>query len=178
MYKYLTVGIILFGLNACVAPTVEPFRIRTYENEPTVSLPATEIEIVNHTSEFVALPHIENKVPTSPVSALTTAIQNHFTASHTGADKIVFTINEASLIQKKVEDERWYVFNNIEYLLSYKITITRYGAHQAQSQDIVGWEKQSLPNRSSLADKEQTWQVMIDNMTQKVLQKIETDLSH
>ena len=67
--------------------------------------------------------------------------------------------------------------DNIEYTLTYQLDIVYQNTEKkTENQSISGWEKQALPKRSSLADKEQTWQKMIDAMTQKVTDKIYADM--
>ena len=170
----------LFGLillSGCQAPQYTPFEVTTYQNERPLSLPVGEIKVENQTTRYTELPHLETRIPVTPVSALSNAIKNRFSAGNPNSDTgVTFIIREADLIQKTKESDHWYILNNMEYLLSYTVDViyTR-GAQVLEQQQFSGWEKQALPQKSSLSQKENAWQKMINAMIQKATQKIDAD---
>lgn len=167
-----------FGLAACQAPMFEPFTVIDYQTEKPVSLAVDVIEVTDQTIRYPDLPHLETRIPVVPANALKEALMNRFQAARDQSGTgLSFTIQTASLTQKKQESEHWYILDNVEYLLEYDVTVqySRAG-HPVETQQIIGWEKQALPRRSSLAEKEAVWQKMINAMIQKTIDKIQTDM--
>lgn len=167
-----------FFLSACQLPKVDLFSVEDYQDVQPFSVAVSAIDIQDNTTRYTDLPHIENRIPISPVKALSTALSNRFRIAFPGSSNtLTFLIQEASLTQTLKESDKWYILDNIEYLLSYHVDIIyNHIGVETERQTISGWEKQSLPKRSSLAEKEQSWQKMIDAMTQKVTDKIYTDM--
>lgn len=178
MFKILSVVSMILFLSGCQVPKVDLFSVNDYQNVQPFSVAVSVIDVQDNTTRYTDLPHIENRIPISPVKALSTALSNRFRIAFPGSSNtLTFLIQEASLTQTLQESDKWYVLDNIEYLLSYRVDIiySHIGV-ETERQSISGWEKQALPKRSSLADKEQTWQKMIDAMTQKVTDKIYADM--
>ena len=167
----------LVTLVACQAPKNDPFQVITYQNEQPILLPVGEIKVSNQTIRYTELPHLETRIPIMPVSALSTALTNRFKAQYPQSEtSVTFVIHEADLTQKTKESDHWYVLDNVEYLLTYKVdVIYARGAQILEQQQFSGWEKQALPKKSSLSQKESAWEKMINAMIQKATQKIDTD---
>ena len=167
----------LIFLVACQAPQYAPFEVITYQNERPLLLPVGEIKIENQTTRYTELPHLETRIPVAPVSALSEALKNRFAAGNPNSDTVAsIVIREADLIQKAKESDRWYILDNVEYLLSYTVdVIYARGSQVLEHQQFSGWEKQALPQKSSLSQKENAWQKMINAMIQKATQKIDAD---
>ena len=173
-YFYLLGLMILTG---CQAPQYAPFQVIDYKNERPLLLPADEIKVENQTTRYTELPHLETRIPITPVTSLSEALQNRFIPdrSHPGVN-VTFVIHEADLVQKTKESEHWYVLDNVEYLLTYKVDVVYERNGQIlEQQQFSGWEKQALPKKSSLSQKERTWETMINAMIQKSTEKIDTD---
>ena len=106
------------------------------------------------------------------------ALINHFIAVNPNTNitfKIV--IDEASLTQNFKEADKWYIQDNVEYRLDYKIRLVyEKNAIPFETQTIKGWELQALPKRTSLAQKQQIWEKMINKMIEKITEKISTDI--
>ncbi|MDY6407123.1 MAG: hypothetical protein SPL08_00265 [Pseudomonadota bacterium] len=164
-------------LTACQAPPNTPFRVIDYQNETPLLLPVGEVHITNQTTRYTELPHLETRIPISPVSALTTAFSHRFQpAFPQKGTHATIIIQEADLTQKTKESEHWYILDNIEYMLTYRIeVIYAQGSRELEHQHFSGWEKQALPKNSSLSQKERTWEKMINAMIQKSSNKIEAD---
>ena len=161
----------------CALPMVEPFQVADFRDEVPITLPIGQIQIEDQTTHYTELPHLENRIPVTPAYALKTALENRFTNLPDSKNTATFIINTADLTQKEQLSDHWYILDNIEYLLNYQIDIiySKGSTHQ-QVQHLSGWEKQALPKRSSLRDKEAAWQKMINAMIQKTIDKIQTDL--
>ena len=170
----------LLVLMGCQAPQYTPFQVINYKNEAPFPLPVGEIKVENKTTRYTELPHLETRIPVTPVSALSEALQNRFSAEYPDAGTTAtFIIHEADLIQKTKESDHWYILDNVEYLLTYKIDVVyAKGAQILEQQQFSGWEKQALPKKSSLSQKEQTWEKMLNAMIQKSTEKINTDKPH
>ena len=172
--KCLFTFVILAG---CQAPQNAPFQVTDYKNTPPLFLPVGEIKTENQTVRYTELPHLETRIPVTPVSALMTALNNRFTPKYPDTDtKVTFVIKEADLTQKIKESDHWYVLDNVEYLLTYKVDVL-YTKNDdiLDQQQFSGWEKQALPQKSSLSQKERAWEKMINAMIQKTTEKIEND---
>ena len=174
--KYICLLVFVI-LTACQAPQNAPFQVTDYKNSQPLFLPVGEIRIENKTIRYTELPHLETRIPVVPASALSIALNNRFAPQNSQAGtSATLIIREADLTQKTKDSDHWYILNNVEYLLTYKIdVIYARGAQVLEQQQISGWEKQALPKKSSLAQKERAWEKMINAMIQKVSQKIDTD---
>lgn len=171
----------VFFLTACQAPVLKPFTVKNYHDEAPIQLRVSEIQIDNQMTVYSELPHIEKRMPVSPAVALQDWIRNRFVAANpTGHDVARFVIREASMVQKTKPSGSWFVLDNTVYTLTYKIDVLYLrNGRQIASQSVAGWEKQGLPKKSSsLAEKEEVWQKMLNTMVQKTNDKIISDLPH
>ena len=163
-------------LSGCALPSVEPFHPIDFKDEKPIVFPVGQIRTEDQTTRYTELPHLETRIPVTPAYALKTALENRFTGVSENNDTLDFVIKTADLTQKDQPSDHWYILNNIEYLLTYQVDIvyTRNSTKQ-QVQHLSGWEKQAIPKRSSLRDKEAAWQKMINAMIQKTTDKILAD---
>ena len=174
--KYLC----LLGLSilvACQAPQNAPFQVTDFRGEQPILLPVGQIKVDNQTIRYTELPHLETRIPVTPVFALTEALKNRFTPEYPDTDiNVTFIIHEADLTQKAKETDHWYILDNVEYLLTYRVDVVYEKAGLIlEKQQFSGWEKQALPQKSSLSQKERVWEKMINAMIQKSADKIEAD---
>ena len=178
MLKFIFAFFLFTALVSCQVPMMEPFAVIDFRSEIPVSVDVDSIDVVDQTTRYTELPHLETRIPIVPSYALSKALQNRFKATgNQSGNTISFIIQKADLIQKFQKTERWYQWNNTEYLLDYQIDVVyNQNGINKETQQIAGWEKQALPKRSSLADKETAWKIMIDSMIQKVADKIEADM--
>ena len=168
----------LFFLVACQAPNIPPFTVTDFATDSPVLLVASSFQVMDDTTRFRDLPHLESRLPITPAFALKRALENRFRSdAPTAATEVMVQIQTADLTQKVQPAEHWYILNNIEYLLTYQVRVS-YIRNRVilTTQEMSGWETQSLPKRSSLAEKEQAWQTMINNMIEKVADKIQADM--
>ncbi len=178
MWRKIFVWTAILGLAGCRTPDVPLFTIQDFQNQDPVSVAVASVQIMDKTERFTELPHIETRIPVVPSYALKRALQHRFTAAApTSRDGMEIVVEEASLIQTYLPSPEWYVQNNMEYMLRYRVQVsyTRAG-RPLETQTITGWEKQALPKRSSLVDKETAWAKMLNAMITKVADKIQTDL--
>lgn len=173
------IGILsLFLLWGCQAPVLEPFQVVNFKDETPVRVAVSSIDVDDLTIRYHELPHIETRIPVSPAYALNQALKNRYqSALETSQNTLKFVIQKADMIQKKQEADHWYVLNNSEFLLDYQVDVIYMNrGNIIEKQEIIGWEKQALPKRESLSEKEAAWQKMLNNMIQKVTEKIEADM--
>ena len=177
MKKTALIGGILLLLVGCQAPVVAPFVVSDYRDE-ALAVQVSAVQVENNTVRYRELPHIETRMPVLPAVALKQALENRFRAGRTESGlRLILTIQQADMTQKKQEGAHWYILDNVEYLLSYQVRVDYVlGATSVETQEIGGWEKQALPKRSSLAEKEEVWQKMLNAMIQKVCDKIQADM--
>ncbi len=173
------VGILSFlSLTACTAPALKPFTINTFEMEAPVKLQVGDIQITSHVTTYDRLPHIEQKMPVTPEQALTRWAHNRFVAADAkNPTQLVINITDAYMTQSNVDSGHWYQLDNVRYRLTYKINIQfKRRAQTVYTQSVTGWETSALPQKSSLAAKEETWQTMMNTMLTKVNNKVLTDM--
>lgn len=165
---------ICFLLAACQAPSLNRFSVYTYAEERAIDLAVADVTVNSEIMQYDRLPHIEKKLPISPEEALQEWANNRFhAADKTSLDTAVITIKEAYMTQKEKASANWYTFNNDSYKLSYEVLIEFVRDDKSLYQHTVqGWESSSLPQRSSLAEKEEVWQKMLNAMVRKVNQQI------
>lgn len=172
--RFLYLFVIGLCLAGCQAPSLNQFKVNTLTHEQPVPLNVSDILVVSTDMNFDRMPHIENTLPVTPEQALLQWANHRFQAvDETSPVHVVLTIKQADMTQTEEKSANWYTFDNITYRLSYQVEIVF-----MRQQDIVyqyavdGWESSSLPQRSSIADKEETWMKMVNAMIRKVNQQI------
>ena len=169
MRFFITFCFILL-LSACQAPQLNRFTVNTMADMRPIVLKVNDVQIKSEIMKYDRLPHIEEKLPISPEDALTEWAENRFY----GADKlahtnVVITIRNAYMVQKEELGTNWYTLDNDAYKLTYEVNMAFVQNNSVLYQHTVtGWESSSLPQRSSMADKEATWQKMMNAMIRKV----------
>ena len=177
MLKRIFAWMTLIGLTSCQVPNITPFSVRDFRDEEPVSLSVADIQLIDQTTRYPDLPHLETRIPIVPAKALEQALQNRFQATGNRSSRATFIIEEASLIQGSKPSEHWYIYDNTEYRLDYRVRVLySWDNVTKEEQTITGWESQSLPRRSSLSEKEGAWQKMINAMITKVSDKIRNDI--
>jgi hypothetical protein len=178
MIKTFLSLILTFFLFACQVPKVNLFKVDNYKDVQPYSVAVSTIDISDNTIRYTELPHLETRIPIPPAKALSQALSNRFRVAFPGSSNTMrILIHDASLTQELKESDKWYILDNMEYLLTYNLDIIYiHNGIETERQSISGWEKQALPKRNSIADKEQAWQKMINAMLQKVADKIYADM--
>ena len=178
MNKWTISLALMIFLSGCQAPAIDPFTVTDFKNEEPIQIAVSDIHIENNTVRYHELPHIETRMPMTPAYALERALNNRFQGiAPSSPNTLAFIIQKADMTQKKQESDHWYILNNSEFLLNYQVDVIYMNRDSVvEKQEIIGWEKQALPKRNSLAEKEAAWRKMLDNMIQKVVDKIQTDI--
>ncbi len=172
--RYLLSVVLGLFLIGCQAPELQRFHVNTMGGEREIPLAVRAVKVVSDVQQYDRMPHIEKTLPLTPEQALTEWAENRFMAADSSASaEAVITIQTAEMTQQEEKGANWYTLDNDAYKLSYRVefaiekrgkTLYRY--------DVDGWESSSLPQRSSLADKEKTWLKMMNAMIRKVNQQI------
>ena len=178
MKKIICLMFCFFLLGGCQPPNIPLFSVTDYKNEDKIRLNVNSFQVENGTVYYTELPHIETRIPVVPATALKQALVNHFDAVNPNTNiGLRIIIDEASLTQNFKESDKWYIQNNIEYRLDYQVKIVyEKNAIPFETQTIQGWEFQALPKRSSLSEKQQVWEKMINEMIRKITEKIQKDI--
>ncbi len=167
----IVLGLFLVG---CQAPELHRFDVNTMAGETPIPLAVSAVKIVSEAPQFDRMPHIENTLPVTPEHALREWAENRFNAAALSAPtKAVITIQTAEMTQQEDKGANWYTLDNDAYKLSYRVHFAIQKRSETLYQySVDGWESSSLPQRSSLADKEKTWLKMMNAMIRKVNQQI------
>lgn len=169
---FFAFGLLL--LIGCEAPRLTPFSVNIYQNENPIALSVGDVQVKSEVKKFDRLPHIEEKMPLTPEDALYRWAKNRFYGINMSSPiDAVITIQKAYMTQTDEQSDNWYMFDNVKYRLTYTLTLQfKEGEKVLYTQNVDGWESSSLPQRSSLADKEETWQKMMNAMIRKVNDKV------
>ena len=168
--RFLIVFCLMIVLSACQAPQLSRFTIDTMADTRPIVLKVNDVQIKSEIMKYDRLPHIEEKLPISPEDALTKWADHRFY----GADKLahttaVITIHNAYMTQQDDKGKNWYTLDNDAYKLTYEVNMAfMQNDNILYQHTVTGWESSSLPQRSSMADKEAVWQKMMNAMIHKV----------
>lgn len=158
-------------LCGCAAPQPPAFRL---PDTPSVMLNASDVRILSRVMAFDKLPHIERSMPHPPEAVLRSFVRQRFLAAAESPLTAVVTLEEASLTQRE-SPQKWYVFNNTVYELTYRVRLGFWqDGREIYHQTVGGFEKESLPSKSSLSAKETLWQHMLGSMVEKLGGQIAT----
>ncbi len=172
--RYLLSVVLGLFLVGCQAPELHRFRVNTLTEERTIPLSVGDIRVVSEVQQYDRMPHIEKTLPVTPERALTEWAENRFTAADISSPvTAVITIEKADMTQQEEKGANWYTLDNDSYKLTYKVAIEFERRDKTLYRyDVDGWESSSLPQRSSIADKEKTFMKMMNAMVRKVNQQI------
>ncbi len=172
--RYLLSVVLGLFLAGCQAPELHRFDVNTLADERPIPLAVSEVKIVSKAQQYDRMPHIEKTLPVTPEQVLIEWAENRFKAADLSSEAVaVVTIQTADMTQQDEKGANWYTLDNDSYKLSYRVefAIEKHG-ETLYRYDTEGWESSSLPQRSSLADKEKTWLKMMNTMILKITQKI------
>lgn len=168
----------LFLLVGCQATPPQEFKVDDYADVPPIHLTVSEVKIESTVARYDRMPHIEYKMPLRPEEVLQTWATNRFNAVSMSSPVIAkIVIKEASMTEQDKPTDSWYTLDNISYRLTYEVSLQfEKEGKVIYEQNVNGWERAAIPQKSSLADKEKTWEKMMNNMVHKVNDKIEDDI--
>ncbi len=170
--------LLFLALSACTPVPLSDFKIDASSDDPIV-LKAQEISVESRVMRFESLPHIEQEIPVSPEDAAKQWVDNRFVADQSGfGKKALIVIEKANMIQREKPSEHWYMVDNISYELTYLISLSFVNAagETLYTQSVGGTHTSELPKRSSLQEKEKTWEKMISTLLKKIDRKMIADL--
>lgn len=165
-------------LAGCSATPLHQFKVMDYAGEPKINLAVSEIEVESKAPHYDKMPHIEYKMPVSPEAALIRWANNRFNGISMSSPVVLkVIIREASMTQMNKPNESWYTLDNVSYRLKYSVSFVYMKNGQVlNEQTINGWEQSDIPQKSTLSEKEKTWQKMLNAMIEKVNDKVERDI--
>ena len=92
-------------------------------------------------------------------------LENRFTINQEEDQQIVFDVAQLEMTKAPRPIQKWYIFNNEEYTLSYYIRFSVLKKNQEIYHAFVrGQVKEQLPIKASLSDKEKVWANMVSRM--------------
>lgn len=176
--KKLWVLLSVLLLSACQAVELPDFKLSALEVESQTNLKTSKVTVLSNIHYDVKAPFIEYKMLITPEQALKQWAQNKFVAVKPDSPVETYIIIEkASMSETQSISEKWYVLDNVKYRLDFQIAIRfMMGQKLLSERTIGGYESRSLPIKSSLADKEEAWADMMNEMIEKLDNKIKTDL--
>ncbi len=165
-------------LSACQAVKLPDFMVYDFKNDSKINLKTSQVNVISEVHYDLKAPFIEYKMPITPEQALKRWAQNRFSAVAPNSPVETYIIIEkASMQEKEQPSEKWYMLDNVEYQLDFQVKITfMLNQNTISERSVGGYEKRSLPMKSSLADKEEAWADMMNEMVQKVNKKLTHDL--
>ena len=172
--KQWLVGCLCLTLTACQVLPVTPFYVNTYADETPVLLDVSVVNITSQIQTYNHLPHIENDLPITPNDVLQDWGHNRLRATNISSPITTeFVIKKAYMTQTDTPSAKWYIFDNVTYRLDYDVILQFKQDHRIlYTQTATGWEEYAIPQKSSLYTKEKTWEKMLNNMVQKINDKI------
>lgn len=178
MKKLVGLAGVFMILVGCTATPLHQFNVMDYAGERRINLAVSEIEVDSKAPHYDKMPHIEYKMPVSPEAALTRWAGNRFNGVSMSSPVVLkVIIREASMTQMDKPNDSWYTLDNISYRLKYSVSFVYMKNGQVlNEQTINGWEQSDIPQKSTLSEKEKTWQKMLNAMIEKVNDKVERDI--
>jgi len=175
--KYTLLFLMCLGLTACVsAPKVRPFHLPDYTLSKPLIYQIQSKEIISQVHNSHRLPHIGHKMPVSPEDAIKDFVRQRFPEKQSALYTLKVVIENADMRQEHDIKDHWYQQNNLKYTLTYSVRFQFYqGGVFMFEKALNGYEMQSVPKRTKLAEKEQIWQEMMTDMLKKINQKLEED---
>ena len=178
MKKMLGVIGAFLMLVGCQATPPQEFDVNDYADVPPIHLSVSEVQVESTVARYDRMPHIEYKMPLRPEEVLQTWANNRFNAVSMSSPVIAkIVIKEASMTQQESPNDSWYTLDNISYRLTYEVSLQfEKDGKIIYEQNVNGWERAAIPAKSSIAEKEETWEKMLNNMVRKVNDKVEEDI--
>lgn len=174
MIKKIAPFAFVFLMMGCVAPQLDEFKINTYQDANPIGVKVDNIVVSSEIEHFERLPHIEDEMPITPEAVLKEWADNRFYATQSKKINTMHIVIKKAYMTKTIEkSDNWYTFDNELYKLSYDIKVNYISGEEIiYTQNVGGFESSSLPKKNSLADKEEIFEKMMNQMVKKVNDKI------
>ena len=171
--KLYVLGITLL-LSACHASPLNTFNVDTFSNQNPVYLNVSLVDTKSDVLTYNRLPHIEKDLPITPNDVLLDWAHNRFRATNISSPIAAeFTVLKAYMTQTDTPTPKWYILDNTTYRLDYDVMLQfKQNDKILYTQTATGWEEYAIPQKSTLFTKESTWEKMMNNMIQKIDNKI------
>lgn len=171
--KYGVLGLSLL-LGGCTALPLNTFNVDTYATQEPIYLNVSVVDTQSEVLTYNRLPHIEKDLPITPNDVLLDWAHNRFKATNiTTPITAEFTVLKAYMTQTQTPTPKWYVLDNTTYRLDYDVMLQfKQNGKILHTQTATGWEEYAIPQKSTLFTKENTWEKMMNNMVQKINDKI------
>ena len=161
-------------LSACTALPLGTFNVDTYANQNPIYLNISLLDTKSDVLTYNRLPHIEKNLPITPNDVLLDWAHNRFRSVNKHSTiSAEFTVLKAYMTQTDTPSPKWYILDNVTYRLDYDVMLQfKQDGKILYSQTATGWEEYAIPQKSPLTSKEKIWEKMINNMVQKINDKI------
>ena len=161
-------------LSACTALPLRTFNVKTYANQNPVYLNVSLLDTKSDVSTYNRLPHIEKDLPITPNDVLLDWAHNRFRSINMSSPITAeFKVLKAYMRQTDTPSPKWYILDNVTYRLDYDVILQfKQDEKILYTQTATGWEEYAIPQKSPLTSKEKVWETMMNNMVQKINDKI------
>ena len=163
--------VLFFFLSACMASPQKAFQVNS-EGEVYL-IKANEVKTISMTKHFDVLPHIENKIPTSPEEAISEWVEKRLNVSQTGTKKVWIVVYCAEMLQTDLPSDSMFKFDEVNYTLNYKLEIqVRENNQIVKKVPFSGKGFVVMDKKASLSKKEKGWAELIQKMLAHLEEKI------
>lgn len=167
--------LLLLFLSGCMVAPQKAFQVDPDSEIFSVNVQA--VEVVPMATHFDMLPHVENKLPTSPEQAVVEWAQKHLKSSQTGSKKIWIVVNQAEMLKTELPADSFFQMDEESYTLNYQLSVqVRQENTLLQTLPVEGKGVVTLKKRASLASKEKGWAWLIQKMLTHLKTKMKSDL--
>ena len=175
MKKIFFVGFLF--LSGCLSAPEKAFQIDPDSEVYEVSVAA--VETIPMATHFDVLPHIENRMPTSPEEAVGEWMEKHLRPNHTTSDKLRVIVHQAEMLKADLPNESFFKPDEESYTLNYELDVQLLaGEKTLQSVPVAGKGFIQIAKKASLASKEKGWAWLIQKMLTHLKTKMQTDLEN
>ena len=167
--------LLLFFLSGCMTAPERSFQVDP--DTEIYPLSVAEMEVVPMTVHFDMLPHIENKMPTSPEEAIQEWVNNHLKVTHVGNKKMWVIVERAEMLKTDLPSGSFFKLDEESYTLNYQLSVQiREGDRIIQNLPVEGKGYITLKKKAALASKEKGWAWLIQKMLTHLKNKMQADL--
>ncbi|MGN0919582.1 MAG: hypothetical protein ACI4OR_02335 [Alphaproteobacteria bacterium] len=166
---------VFFLLAGCMGAPQKSFQVDP--DTGVYTLAVGQIEVVPMAAHFDMLPHVENKMPTSPEEAVQEWAQNHLQATGGTHKKLWIIVNQAEMLKTNLPSNGFFKLDEESYTLNYRLSVqVREGDAIIQDFPVDGKGFVTLKKKAALASKEKGWAWLIQKMLTHLKTKMQTEL--
>ncbi len=168
---------IVFLLSGCMTAPQKTFQVDP--DTEVFQVQANEVIVIPMTTHFDMLPHVENKMPTSPEEAISEWAKMHLKATSGTPQKLVIVIEQADVLKADLPSGNLFKPDEEHYTLNYKITLhLRQEGEILKTVPVAGKGFVTVAKKAALSTKEKGWAWLIQKMLTHLKIKMKSDLQN